>query len=72
MQFIAWANERSGGDIFPISNVVLSNVPGPRSKRYVLGWQVKHWYSTGQIGHGVALNMTVWSYAGQLNLCALR
>jgi len=71
MKFLNWLNEIKGGDIFPISNITLSNVPGPRAKRYVLGWEVKEWYSTGQIGHGVALNLTVWSYADQFNLCVL-
>jgi hypothetical protein len=71
MKFINWANEKRGGGVFPISNVTLSNVPGPRKERYVQGWKVKEWYSTGQVGHGVALNMTVWSYAQQFNLCVL-
>jgi WS/DGAT/MGAT family acyltransferase len=71
MKFVDWLNEKRGGGVFPISNVTLSNVPGPRKERYVQGWKVKEWYSTGQVGHGVALNMTVWSYAQQFNLCVL-
>jgi WS/DGAT/MGAT family acyltransferase len=71
MKSISWLNEIKGGDIFPVSNITLSNVPGPRKKRYVLGWEIKEWYSTGQISHGNALNITVWSYADQFNLCVL-
>ena len=29
------------------------------------------WFSTGQISHGATLNMTVWSYCDQFNLCVL-
>jgi WS/DGAT/MGAT family acyltransferase len=64
-------NREMGGRIFPISNIVLSNVPGPREQRYILGWLVREWYSTGQVNHGVALNMTVWSYDDQFNFCIL-
>ena len=71
MNFVNWLNEKKGGDVFPVSNVALSNVPGPKKKRYVLGWRVAEWFSTGQVNHGVALNMTVWSYADQFNLCVL-
>lgn len=71
MKFANWLNEIKGGGVFPFSNVSLSNVPGPRNKRFVLDWEVKEWFSTGQVNHGVALNMTVWSYADQFNLCVL-
>lgn len=71
MVFANWMNEVKGGGVFPISNITLSNVPGPRTKRYMLNWEVKEWYSTGQLNHGVALNMTAWSYADQFNICAL-
>lgn len=70
-KLMGWINRELGGRIFPISNIVLSNVPGPREKRYVRGWEVAEWYSTGQVNHGVALNITVWSYADQFNLCVL-
>lgn len=69
--FLNWLNKVRGGRIFPLSNIALSNVPGPREKRYLRRWLVDEWYSTGQISHGVALNITVWSYADQYNICVL-
>jgi hypothetical protein len=33
--------------------------------------KLERWFSTGQIAHGCALNVTVWSYCDQLNLCIL-
>ena len=71
VKLLGWMNKELGGGLFPISNIALSNVPGPKEKRYVRGWEVAQWYSTGQVGHGVALNITVWSYADQFNLCVL-
>jgi hypothetical protein len=32
---------------------------------------MSNWISMGQIFHGLALNTTVWSYAGKFNLCIL-
>ena len=52
-------------------NIVVSNVPGPRERRYLGRWRVDSWFSTGQISHGATLNMTVWSYCDQFNLCVL-
>ena len=51
--------------------MVVSNVPGPREPRYLGRWRVDRWFSTGQITHGATLNMTVWSYGDQFNLCVL-
>jgi hypothetical protein len=33
--------------------------------------QLKNWISMGMVAHGLGLNTTVWSYAGQFNLCIL-
>ena len=65
------ANARTKGRYDIFKNVVVSNVPGPREPRYLGRWRVDRWFSTGQITHGATLNMTVWSYGDQFNLCVL-
>ncbi len=62
---------RTKGRYDTFKNVVVSNVPGPRERRYLGRWRVDSWFSTGQISHGATLNMTVWSYCDQFNLCVL-
>jgi len=58
---------------FPLSaNVIVSNVPGPRETRYTAcGEEVEALYSAGPLTEGTGLNITVWSYAGQMNLGAI-
>ncbi|HME72674.1 MAG TPA: wax ester/triacylglycerol synthase family O-acyltransferase [Myxococcota bacterium] len=60
--------ESKQGKLSLFANVVLSNVQGPRAPLYFGGAQVANWYSMGQIVDGTPLNMTVWSYAGNMNL----
>jgi diacylglycerol O-acyltransferase / wax synthase len=54
-----------------LGNVVLSNVPGPPQPLYFGSTRIENWYSMGQLFDGCTLNMTVWSYAGQMNLNVL-
>jgi diacylglycerol O-acyltransferase len=53
---------------FPLAaNVIISNVPGPREYRYSEhGDKYTALYSAGPLTEGVGLNITAWSYAGQL------
>ena len=53
------------------ANVIVSNVPGPREPLYLDHDRLGAFYSIGQIMEGTGLNMTVWSYTGQLNLSVL-
>jgi diacylglycerol O-acyltransferase len=50
----------------PQSNLIISNVPGPRERRYFHGAEMVAHYPVSQVGHGMALNITVLSYAGGL------
>ncbi|WP_348727008.1 wax ester/triacylglycerol synthase family O-acyltransferase [uncultured Mycolicibacterium sp.] len=68
---LARGNARTKGRFDTFKNIVVSNVPGPREPRYLGRWRVEQWFSTGQISHGATLNMTVWSYCDQFNLCVL-
>ena len=52
--------------IGPQSNLIISNVPGPREPLYFHGAEMVAHYPVSQVGHGMALNITVLSYAGAL------
>jgi diacylglycerol O-acyltransferase / wax synthase len=55
----------------PMMNVVISNVRGPAQPVDVAGQPVCDLISVGPLDIGVALNITVWSYAGKLNFTVL-
>jgi WS/DGAT/MGAT family acyltransferase len=56
-----------GARVPPIYNVIISNVPGPRTKFYLLGAEMEAYYPISALAHGQALNVTVLSYAGSLH-----
>jgi WS/DGAT/MGAT family acyltransferase len=64
-------NEMKGGGLLPFWNVVVSNVPGPRTPLKLGQLKLVEWYSIGQIAHGASLNVTAWSYVDQFNLSVL-
>ncbi len=51
----------------PQANVAISNVPGPPTTLYLAGAKMQHYYSVSIPYHGMALNITVQSYAGALD-----
>ena len=55
----------------PPINMVVSNVPGPRSPLYIAGARLAAVYSVGPILEGIGLNVTVWSYIDQMNFAAI-
>jgi len=58
---------RSGlADRLRISNVAISNVPGSPLPLYLAGAKMLDYYPVSIVIHGVALNITVQSYMGQL------
>lgn len=57
-----------GGYSRPISNIVISNVPGPPDPLYFNGARVEEFYPVSLLFNGQALNISVVSYAGQFNL----
>lgn len=71
LRLMDWWVARNGGKVGIWGNAALSNVPGPRSPLYMGKIPVRNWISMGQIFHGLGLNTTVWSYAGQFNLSIL-
>ena len=48
------------------ANVTISNVPGPQVPLYLAGARITGIYPLSIVVHGVALNITVQSYMGQL------
>ncbi|MCG3188833.1 MAG: putative diacylglycerol O-acyltransferase [Burkholderiaceae bacterium] len=50
-----------------VANVTISNVPGPAVPLYLAGARMLANYPTSIVVHGVALNITVQSYAGALD-----
>jgi WS/DGAT/MGAT family acyltransferase len=68
-RIIGWAIHRREGKVGIFGNVLLSNVPGPREPLYLGPIKVENWFSTGQVFDGSSVNMTMWSYCGQANLC---
>lgn len=54
-----------------ISNLTVSNVPGPREKLSDGKGEMESLYSIGPIVEGMGLNITVWSYVDQMNFSVL-
>jgi diacylglycerol O-acyltransferase / wax synthase len=50
----------------PVANVVVSNVPGPPIPLFMAGAQISSYYPVSIVVHGIALNITLQSYHGQL------
>ena len=71
LRLLDWVVKRQEGRFGLFGNAVLSNVAGPRETLYLGQAKLANWISMGQIFHGLGLNTTVWSYAGQFNLCIL-
>ena len=55
----------------PFANVIVSNVRGPSSELSVGGARLTHLYSSGPIVEGIGLNVTAWSYAGEMAFSAI-
>jgi WS/DGAT/MGAT family acyltransferase len=51
----------------PMSNLTISNVPGPDELLTAKHNALSDLYSIGPLVEGIGLNVTVWSYAGNLN-----
>ena len=51
----------------PLANVVISNVPGPAVPLYLAGGRMLTNHPSSIVVHGVALNITVQTYAGALD-----
>ena len=61
-----WKQGRLSERLPPLANLVISNVPGPPVPLYLAGARVDSYYPLSIVTHGLGLNITVQSYAGQL------
>ena len=61
-----WANGRLAEKLPSLANVAISNVPGPPIPLYLAGAKLRHYYPVSIVTHGLALNITMQSYAGSL------
>jgi len=50
-----------------VANVVISNVPGPPMPLFMAGAALREYYPVSIVTHGLALNITIQSYAGSLD-----
>ncbi len=66
-----WSRWRLGSRLRPPLNLVVSNVAGPSRPLYVAGAELKHIFSVGPVLEGIGLNLTAWSYCGQMNFGAI-
>ncbi len=66
-----WQRGRLSERLPPLANLVISNVPGPPMPLYLAGAAVTHYYPISIVTHGLALNITVQSYAGSLEFGVL-
>jgi diacylglycerol O-acyltransferase / wax synthase len=69
MSGVAAAVSRSGllNALPPISNLIISNVPGSPVPLYFAGAKLASFYPVSIVVHSMALNVTVQSYAGRLD-----
>ncbi|MGP0091774.1 MAG: WS/DGAT/MGAT family O-acyltransferase [Xanthobacteraceae bacterium] len=65
---LSWLWRMTGAaDLLPVlANVVISNIPGPRTPMYVAGAPAVHYFPLSIPYHGGALNITVESYVDKL------
>jgi WS/DGAT/MGAT family acyltransferase len=71
MGAVRWYIKRQEGGLGMFGNLVLSNVPGPREPIYFNTYKLDSWFSTGQVFDGSCINITLWSYCEDANLCIL-
>ncbi len=63
-----YGRSRLANRLPPIANVAISNVPGPQFPLYFAGARLAGFFPVSIPGHGIALNITVQSYNGLLEV----
>lgn len=63
-----YGRSRLANQLPPVANVAISNVPGPQFPLYFAGAKLAGFFPVSIPGHGVALNITVQSYNGKLEV----
>ena len=63
-----FAGARLADQLPPMMNLVVSNVPGPRAPRWLMGCKMEHYFPVSIVNNGVGLNITVQSYLDWLDI----
>jgi diacylglycerol O-acyltransferase / wax synthase len=61
-----WGSAHISERLPALANVAISNVPGPPVPLFLAGAKLQHYYPVSIVTHGLGLNITVQSYAGNL------
>jgi len=70
--FVRFWSRRHISDLVPGPvNLVVSNVPGPRTELVIFGYRLESLYSVGPILEGIGLNITGWSYGDRVCFAGL-
>jgi diacylglycerol O-acyltransferase len=67
----AFSQSRLSDYMPPAANLVVSNVRGPDHPLYVAGARLRAIYSVGPAVEGIGLNITGWSYCGDLTMALI-
>ncbi len=62
-----FGRSRAANVLPPLANIIISNVPGSPVPMYFAGAKMVSYYPVSIATHGMALNITVQSYAGRLD-----
>lgn len=62
-----YGRSKLADSIPPLANVIISNVPGPRMPLFLAGARMATNFPVSIVVHGMALNITVQSYNGNLD-----
>ena len=62
-----YGRSRLANRLPPVTNVAISNVPGPKIPLYMAGAKMLTYYPVSLTVHSMALNVTVQSYGGSLD-----
>lgn len=54
-----------------LPNMIVSNVRGPDTELDIGEGVVSEFYSVGPLSEGIGINLTIWSFAGSLNVAVL-
>ena len=67
----AYSQSRLSDYMAPPANLIVSNVRGPDHPLYVAGAKLRRLYSVGPAVEGIGLNITGWSYCGELSFALI-
>ncbi|MGB5311615.1 MAG: wax ester/triacylglycerol synthase family O-acyltransferase [Polyangiales bacterium] len=67
----AYSQSRLSDYMPPPANLIVSSVRGPEHPLYVAGAKLRKIYSVGPAVEGIGLNITGWSYCGELSFALI-